>query len=359
MTRKSSSVTIRDVAKHAGVSVATISRYINRNAPVSQEVAERISQVMMDLSYAPHSAARHLATRRMRTIGLVLHNMHTDFFAPLLSGIESVVSENQYNLLVATYKSSSARRDEQPPVGPHNTDGMLVFADSLSEEQLTQLCRIKFPLVLIHRTPPSQLKIPFVTVENKAATRKMIDHLIDEHARCSIVFLRGPSGQEDSHWREQGYISSLEAHGLPVDPDLILDGEFDGSIAYGTIKNLLAKDHKPFDAVFAGDDDAAIGVLTALAEAGIRVPEDVSVAGFDDSRLSPFLSPPISTVRAPTCEVGRAATRQLFNLMQDLPVEQEILLPTEIILRRSCGCVREFIPGSQQEVIPVNIPNTL
>jgi LacI family transcriptional regulator len=338
MTRKSSSVTIRDVAKHAGVSVATVSRYINQNAPVSQEVAERISQVMLDLSYAPHAAARHLATRRMRTIGLVLHNMHTDFFAPLLSGIESVVSENQYNLLVATYKSSD-HRDDQPPVGPHNTDGMLVFADSLSEEHLTQLCRNKFPLVLIHRTPPTQLKIPFVTVENKAATRKIINHLIEDHGRRSIIFLRGPSGQEDSHWREQGYIGALEAHGIPLDPNLVLDGEFDGSIAYKTIKNLLARNKVHFDAIFTGDDDAAIGVLTALQESGIRVPEDISVAGFDDSRLSPFLNPPLTTVRAPTEEVGRAATQELFNIMHGQPTEQEILLPTEIILRRSCGCL--------------------
>ena len=340
MTRKSSSVTIRDVAKHVVVSVATVSRYINKKAPVSQEVAERISQVMMDLNYSPHVGARNLATRRMRTIGLVVHNMHTDFFAPLLSGIEQVVSENQYNLLVATYKSS-AHNNSQPPLGPHNTDGILVFADSLSEEQLTQFCRSKFPLVLIHRTPPPYLKIPFVTVENKAATRKMIDHLIDVHRRRSIIFLRGPYGQEDSHWREQGYIGALEAHGIPVNPNLVLDGEFDGSIAYKTIQNLLAKNHRSFDAIFTGDDDAAIGVLTALREAGIRVPEDVSVAGFDDSRLSPFLSPPLSTVRAPTQEVGQAATRQLFRLLQEEYPDPETLLPTEIILRRSCGCTHK------------------
>jgi len=339
MTRKSSSVTIRDVAKHAGVSVATVSRYINQNAPVSPDVTERISQVMMELKYTPYETARHLATRRMRTIGLVLHNMHTDFFAPLLSGIEQIVSENQYNLLVATYKSSTST--SQPPLGPHNTDGMLVFADSLSEEQLTQLCRNKFPLVLIHRTPPSYLNIPFVTVENKAVTRKLIDHLIDDHGRCSIVFLRGPKGQEDSLCREQGYISSLNAHGFPVNPDLIMEGEFDGAVAYKTVKNLIAHRHveHPFNAIFTGDDDAAIGALTALSEAGLRVPEDVAVVGFDDSRLSPFLNPSLTTVRAPTEEVGRTAARLLFDQIKDLPAEPITLLPTEIIFRRSCGCL--------------------
>jgi DNA-binding LacI/PurR family transcriptional regulator len=132
MTRRSDSVTIQDVAKYTAVSVATVSRSINQNVPVSPDVADRsIQQVMLDLNYRPYAAARHLATRRTQTIGFVLHNRHTDFFAPLLSGTGSVVSENQYNLLVATYKSP-ARKDSQPLVGPHNTDGMLVFADSLS-----------------------------------------------------------------------------------------------------------------------------------------------------------------------------------------------------------------------------------
>jgi DNA-binding LacI/PurR family transcriptional regulator len=341
MTRRSDSVTIRDVAKHAAISVATVSRFINQNAPVSQEVAERIQQVMMDLNYKPLAAARHLATRRTHTIGLILHNMHTDFFAPLLSGIESVVSENQYNLLVATYKSP-AQRDSQPPIGAHNTDGMLVFADSLSDEHLTQLCRNKFPLVLIHRTPPENLKIPSVTVENKAATRKIIDHLIEVHNRRSIIFMRGPHEQEDSRWREQGYRDALDAHGICFDPALMLDGEFNGETAYRNIKNLIAKTPSNFDAIFTGDDDAAIGTLTALTEIGKRVPEDVSVVGFDDSRLSPFLSPSLTTVRAPTQEVGRTAARLLFNLIKDLPAEAVTLLPTEIIIRRSCGCLHEM-----------------
>lgn len=347
MTRRSSSVTIRDVARHAAVSVATVSRFINQNAPVSQEVAERIQQVMLDLNYKPHAAARQLATRRTLTVGLVLHNMHTDFFAPLLSGIEAVVSEYKYNLLVATY-DHKAYPHRPPPIGSHNTDGLLAYADCLTEEQLTDLCRIKFPVVLIHRTTPPQLKVPFVTVENKAATRKIISHLIEEHGRRSIVFLRGPKEQEDSRWREQGYRDALDAHGLPVKPELILDGEFDQRIAYQNITQLISQNHVHFDAIFTGDDDAAVGALNALKEAGLRVPEDVSVVGFDDSRLSSFLNPPLTTVRAPTEMVGRTAARLLFNLLHDQPAEAATLLPTQIILRRSCGCTYDAAESKQE-----------
>jgi DNA-binding LacI/PurR family transcriptional regulator len=337
MTRRSSSVTIRDVARHAAVSVATVSRYLNQNAPVSQEVSERIQQVMLDLSYKPLAVARNLATRRTQTIGLVLHNMHTDFFAPLLRGIEAVVSEYQYNLLVATYKHTSGP-ENLSPLGPQNTDGILVYADSFNEEQLIDLCRVKFPVVLIHRTSPAHLKIPFVTVENRTATRKIITHLIETHGRRSIAFLRGPFEQEDSRLREQGYRDALDAHGLIVKPALIIDGEFDQFVAYRNVKKMLSGDGQRFDAVFTGDDEAAIGALRAIQEAGLRVPEDVAVVGFDDSRLSPFLNPPLTTVCAPTEDVGRTAARLLFNLLQEQPAEMATLLPTDIIIRRSCGC---------------------
>src|SRR5678815_1459075 len=165
MTRRSSSVTIRDVARKARVSVATVSRYINRNAPVSTEVAERLSQVMIELRYVPHAAARNLASRKTRVIGLLLNNLHNDFFVPLLNGVEAVVRQKGYNLIIATYHASS-RDHRQPPIGPHNTDGLLVFSDGLVDDDLANLNECGFPMVLVHRTPPPSLPIPSVTVEN-------------------------------------------------------------------------------------------------------------------------------------------------------------------------------------------------
>jgi len=341
MTRRSSSVTIRDVAREAGVSVATVSRYLNQNAPVSKDVAGRIQQVMDKLKYVPHATARHLATKKTRTIGLLLLNMHRDFFAPLITGIEAVVNNNGYNLLVATIRPN-LRQNYQPPIDAHNTDGLLVFADSLDDDKIVQLYQKRFPVVLIHRTAPEEAPFPCVTVENKAATRKSIEHLIEKHGRRRIVFMRGPEHQEDSHWREVGYRSALEAHNIPVDESLMLKGEFEREIAYESLDNFIKKNHTQFDAVFTGDDDAAIGVLEALKDNGKCVPDEVSVIGFDDLRLSPFLNPPLSTVRAPTEEVGRVAAEQLFSLLEDKITEQTTLLHTEIVLRRSCGCNYEF-----------------
>jgi len=337
MTRRSSSVTIREVAKQAGVSIATVSRYINQTATVSPEVATRLDEVMETLKYVPHSAARNLATQKTNSIGLLLtYNIYGDFFAPMLRGIEEVVAESGFNLLISSSISNSNNSHSQA-LGPHNSDGILGYADSLSEANLTHYFHSKFPVVLIYRSSPPHLSIPSVTVENKTAAKGIVDHLIEVHGRRRIVFLRGPEHQEDSYWREMGYRASLEAHSIDYDADLVCPGEFEREVAQTSMIELIMAGVE-FDAVFTGDDDAAIGVLAALREMGKRVPEDVSVVGFDDQRTSPYLTPSLTTVRAPTEEVGRVAARQIINLIRGRQADPLTLLPTEIVIRNSCGC---------------------
>ncbi|HLO30106.1 MAG TPA: LacI family DNA-binding transcriptional regulator [Anaerolineales bacterium] len=338
MTRRSSSITIYDVAREAGVSVATVSRYINQNVPVSIEVAERLDKVMTELRYVPHTAARHLASRKTRVVGLLLNNLQNDFFVSLLNGVEAVVRQKGYNLIIATYHASS-REHSQPSIGPHNTDGLLVFSDGLVDDDLAKLNEIGFPMVLVHRTPPPCLSIPSVTVENVRVTEQLVDHLIKVHGKKRILFLRGPLYQEDSMLREMGYRAALHANHIPVDENLILNGDFERNIAYEAMNNFLGHGQQvAFDAVFTGDDDAAIGVLKSLHEHAIQVPEEVSVIGFDDLGFAPFLNPPLTTVRAPTERVGQIATERLFGILENHPTNEVLILPTEIIFRRSCGC---------------------
>ena len=340
MSRRSSSVTIRDVARKAEVSVATVSRYLNRNTNVSPEVSERLKTVMMELKYVPHAAARHLATRKTRVIGLLLSNLHNDFFVPLLNGVEAVIREKGYNLIVATHHSD--RSDAPPPIGPHNTDGMLIFSDSLLDEDLVNYESIAFPIVLVHRTPPPSLPIPSVTVENVEITKSLIEHLIQVHGRRHILFLRGPIHQEDSNLRERGYRLALETNGIPFDDRLILNGEFERAVAHQVMNKFLdAGERVEFDAVFSGDDDAAIGVFRALHQHHLRIPEDVAVVGFDDLGFASFLDPPLTTVRAPTEEVGRIAAEQLFSQLENRLPGKTVALPTKIIIRCSCGCQYE------------------
>ena len=350
MSKRSSSVTIRDVARKAGVSVATVSRYINGSATVSPDVSQRLGIVMRELKYVPQAAARHLASRKTRIVGLLLNNLRNDFFVPLLNGVEDVVRKRGYNLIVATYHAKN-RNEIYPPIGPHNTDGMLIFSDGLVDDDLEYYNSVDFPMVLVHRNPPQSLNIPSVTVENVEVTKCLIEHLIQVHDRRRIVFLRGPVHQEDANLREVGYRKALKANGIPVDEKLILNGDFDRDIAYKNLDEFLSGEEQvDFDAIFSGDDDAAIGVLRALHQNNFHIPEDVSVVGFDDLGFARFLNPPLTTVRAPIESVGRIATEKLFDMLENQSSGQLLdllgdgsrtgieLLPTEIVIRRSCGC---------------------
>ena len=337
MTKKSYSITIRDVANQAGVSVATVSRYINHSAIVSEDYTQRIQQVMQELNFVPMMAARNLATRKTGTIGLLSFTVEYVFFGTLMTGLEQALKENGYHLLIATYPPDSG--DEiAPPFGPHNADGVVVFSNTIGEERLAEWYKMHFPVVLVYRTAPRALPIPCVNVENKNSSYKLVEHLIKEHDRKHIIFVRAPECQEDAYHREMAYKAALKANSIVFDPNLIIGGNFERSAARQAMEKFLANNPPLFDAVFAGDDDLAVSVMSALRNAGLNVPEDVSVVGFDDQRFAALLVPPLTTVHAPTEEVGRVAGQQLLRLLQGIPADCMTVLPTEIVIRQSCGC---------------------
>lgn len=336
MHSKTTLSTISDVAQHAGVSIATVSRVLNGNTPVQADKAERVKRAVAELNFVPRPAARTLASRKTNTIGLVFSEIRGAFFPQLLKGIEAQLHEACYELLV--YSTHSDRPIKRKPIGEHNTDGLLVFTTSLDKDEIARLHRINFPMVLMHETPPAGMAIPVITIENKDGAAMLVSHLIELHGRRRIVFLRGPDGHEDSHWRERGYREALAAHNMPFDELLISSGEFDQENAYHSMKKLI-QDGVDFDAVFAGDDDAAIGVYRALKEAKRLIPDEVAVVGFDDVDFAGYISPPLTTVRAPIEEVGREAVCQLLSLLNGEQAQSLVLMRTELVIRESCGCL--------------------
>ncbi len=332
-----SRATIDDVAEKAGVSIATVSRVINKTGQVSEATTTRVLDAITALDYSPHAAARGLASRRTNTIGLILQDISGEFFSPMLRGIEAGTREYGFDLLIhCTHATENAEPRVSYPLGEHNSDGIIIFNESLAPNEIARLYRLQFPVVLLHRSPPVGLDIPYVGFQNKLGARKLIDYLIDERGYRHIAFLRGPEHSEDSHWREMGYRESLEDHDIEFDTDLVATGGFSEAQGQAAISQLLSRG-KSFEAVFAADDDSAIGALAGLKEVGLRVPEDVALVGFDDIRPSHYLMPPLTTVRAPIETAGREAVRQLISLIQTGKAEREILLPTELIIRRSCG----------------------
>ena len=329
--------TISDVAQQAGVSISTVSRVLNNTVPVDEETARRVRETVATLKYTPHSAARMLASRRTNTIGLLLLDIGGEFYTPMLRGIEAVASQAGFDLLIHSTITSAAGTISRRALGEHNTDGLLVFTDALDNAELTRLNEIGFPVVLLHQPPPKDISIPEITIENQSGAQKVVDHLIEQHDCRRILFLQGPAGNEDSTQREKGYRQSLKKHDLPFDPCLVAPGGFEPNQAHAKVVELIANGLE-FDAIFTGDDDNAIGVIQALREAGRRIPEDVAVAGFDDSLFARLLTPPLTTVRAPIELVGRESVRQLIRLIRGEQVEARLVLPTELIIRQSCGC---------------------
>jgi DNA-binding LacI/PurR family transcriptional regulator len=336
--RNRARATIDDVAVKAGVSTATVSRVINQTGLVAQKTKDRVLAAIAELNYRPASAAQVLASQKTKTIGLFLYEINGEFLSLIIRGIEAAVRENGFGLLIYSTQNPDAYDSTKSlPMGEHNTDGLVVFVGSLPDRELRRLNEIEFPVVLMHRSPPEGVAIPSVMIENKLGTRMMIDHLIQEHNYRRIGFLAGPENHEDSYWREKGYRESLASHEIPFDPELFGMGGFNRDQAEAVTEKWL-RDGVKINAIFAGDDEAAIGVLTALKHAGKQVPDDVAVVGFDDIYLAQHLTPPLTTVRSPIEQVGREAIKLLVQVINGDEPEPIILLPTELVIRQSCGC---------------------
>jgi DNA-binding LacI/PurR family transcriptional regulator len=332
----SARVTIADVAQRAGVSIATVSRAFNQPEKLSPETLAKVRLAVNQLGYHPNAAARSLAANRTHIVSLALYELEGDYLQYMLRGLEDAASSSGYNLLIHATRHTPS---PLPSLGRHNSDGVIVFADAVSELTLRQWHDEGFPVVLMHRASPPNLNLPSVQVENVSGARALVDHLIERCGRRRIAYLRGPVEHQDSYWRELGYRESLAAHDLAIDRALIGSGEFEVEDSYRAVQEWL-RARLDFDAIFAANDESAMGALLALREAGACVPDDVAVVGFDDIRAAAHLNPPLTTARSPIEEVGRQSVYQLLRLIGGEPLEPQIMLPTELIIRESCGAYK-------------------
>ncbi len=328
--QKSRPPTIADVARQAEVSIATVSRVLNGTTPVQAEKADRVRSAMEELQFVPRQAARVLASKRTNTIGLLLPEISGAFFSPMLKGIEAAAHEAGYDLLVhSTQQVETARRR----LGEHNTDGLLIFTNSLASRELHRLHSLNFPIVLLHQTPPDSLDIPVIAIENKDGAAMLINHLIEVHGRRRIVYLRGPEGHEDSVWRERGYREALEEQQIEFDLDL-------DQLRAGSMTRKPLPPSRGCSRMDSTSTRSLPGMTTRRSARcapsnwqGRIIPQDVAVVGFDDVPFARYLSPALTTVRAPIEQVGREAVRQLTRLMNGEQAEALTLMRTELVIR--------------------------
>lgn len=329
--------TIEDVARQAGVSTATVSRVLNKTGNVSPKTTARVQKAVDELEYVLHTAARILSNNKTGNIGIIVPATSNPFLTSLLEGVNQYAITNGYNLLIyATTFQATIRGGVPLPLNEDNTDGLLIFSTSVDDRTIMYLHERQFPLVLLYRDAPQELEIPSVLLENKVGAYTLIEHLIKNCGRRRIAFMAGPKGNHDSYWREQGYREALAAHDIPFDPALMGTGAFHDWKAKEQVETWLAQE-LDIDAIFAGDDTAAMATIMTLQRAGKHVPEDVAVVGFNNDTMSEYINPPLTTVHAPTGAIGRMAAKQLFHLIRGEPTEEISLFKTEMVIRQSCG----------------------
>jgi DNA-binding LacI/PurR family transcriptional regulator len=325
-------VTISDVATRAGVSTATVSRVVNGGEGVAARTVAIVNQAIQDLNYRPNAAAQGLARQRAQTISLVVDEVGGEYFSQMLRGVQQATSDAGYDLLIY-----ATRRNPTFIMPQQNADGVIVFANSLRDAEILRLGNADLPVVLLHGTRPPGCNAPLVTVENQRGAYELTQYLLEVRQYRRFAFLRGADGHDDALMREQGYREALTQHGLDYDQQVIGRGDFEEETSREVVTQWLRRGLK-MDVIVAADDDSAIGAMVALRDAGLRIPEDVAVVGYDDIRLARFYDPPLTTVRVAIEESAHVAVEQLIHYLKHGSAESTIRLPTELVIRRSCGC---------------------
>jgi len=265
---------------------------------------------------------------------VLIESIGSSFSSAVVSGAEEEAYNEGYSLLIATPRR--LYNDDPPALGPFNTDGLLIVNVQLRKKMFS-FNPNGYPIICLYQPAPRSMHVPLVSIHNKRGTFQIIEHLIKVHGLTRIGFLRGPKGNHDSYWREAGYRQALKKYELPLDERLVSDGGFSYPSSRKAVLEWSRNGILP-QAIFTGNDDAALDVMLTLYRLGLRVPQDVSVVGFDDSHLAPCLVPSLTTVRAPTSDVGKEGVRRLLRLIRTGFSDPLTLLPTEIVLRGSCGC---------------------
>ncbi|MGS1078874.1 LacI family DNA-binding transcriptional regulator [Pseudoxanthomonas beigongshangi] len=327
-------VTIKDVAREAKVSVATVSRALNGHDNVAETVRRHVVETADRLRYQPHAAARSLSSRRTQTIGVVLPDLYGEFFSELIRGIDQIARARRQHLLVSSYHGHPEEQGEALRAMRGRVDGLLVLSPYADRPGfLTDNLPSSLPVVLIN-TQLDSASYPVLSIDNYGGARAMTEHLLQAGHR-RIAFIGGPEDNFDARERLRGYRDALAGKGEAWE----LPGDFNEASGYEAGKQIVSSKQRP-DAVFAANDMMALGCLYALNEAGVNVPADIALAGFDDIPLARFVHPPLTTMRVSIAELGgHAMTRLLDGIDEEdnMSNEAQTLVPDLIVRESSAG----------------------
>jgi len=338
-------VTMQDIADRCGVSRTTVSFVLNEvpNVHIREETRRRVLEAARQLNYHPDAVARKLVSGRVHTIAVVLrqhpHQVSEDAFLPeVLRGIGAGARRRHYHILYQPLDLTDSTTYGDL-VREKYADGIILSGPRADDQELVRAYHDGVPLVLLGRMPG--MDIPLVDVDNVKAAEMAVAHLLALGHRRIAMITNAPPSYIASRDRLAGYRQALEAAGLAYDEELVRYGDFTAASGAKAMAELLALSPFP-SAVFVASDVVACGALQVIKQHGLRVPDDIALVGFDDIPLACYLDPPLTTVRLPAYELGRAAAEQLIRLLEGENVtERQVLLETELIVRESCGATRD------------------
>lgn len=328
-------VTIKDVAKLAGVSISTVSRVINDSKPVTDEVKQRVLDVIKETGYVPNPLARSLVTKKSKLIGVIVPEVSDSFVNEILNGIEAVSKMYDYDiLLVNTYSDKEQELESIKLLKTKQVEGIVMLSWILDEDHVNAMKESRIPAIYISKTARNY-DIYTVSTSNEDATYDMTEYLI-KNGHEDIAFIM-TSKEETILERERrtGYERALKDNNIKIDEKLIKYGLTDYEGGYNSMKELIEDKIIP-SAVFVTGDEAAVGAINAIFDAGYSVPEDISVAGFNDTKLAKIYRPKLTTVFQPLFDMGAVSIRALIKIINgDAVEEKKIELPYQIMERES------------------------
>jgi LacI family transcriptional regulator len=324
------------VAREARVSVATVSRVFNGGGPVREETRRRIHDIAATLRYVPHGGARSLITSKTSTLGVLLPDLYGEFFSEIIRGIVLAARNSGYHLIISNSHYDKTEIEGAMRAMRGRVDGVIIMSPDIDAQALMANLPDSHPVVLLNCALPGA-GFDSVNIDNTVGARVMVEHLI-AHGHRRIAIITGAPRNVDGHERLLGYRAALRDAGINRDPQLEVRGDFTEDSGFDAAR-LLLKLRKPPTAIFAANDSMAIGALSALREAGILVPEEIAVTGFDDISIARHVNPPLTSVHVPIAKLGEAATHKLISALTtpEHHVRCQDVVGTTLVIRSSCG----------------------
>ena len=329
-------VTIKDIAKALKVSPSTVSMALNDNPRVSEKTRKKVKDLARKLKYRPNIIARAMVQKKTHLIGLLISDIMSSFFPQIIQGIEDVVSDEYYSVILCTTNHDPSREQEYLKIlREKRVDGIIAEPVETKKNQSLwkEIAESKIPLICILNDPPIK-GLTRVKVDNVTGGILATEFLI-RAGHKTIGHLAGPGNMQISKDRLKGFKKALSTHKIMCHESLIMETTFDWEDGYNNMRTMLQKKPRP-SAVFCAGDIIAIGASYALRQSGFRVPEDIAVIGYDDLFLASIAEVPLTTVSQPKYHLGSLSARKLLGLIQGREIETEILQPT-LTIRDSCG----------------------